>query len=51
MKYTQLGSTDIQVSYVSYGGIVSAGFMTAIITRKKGRMRRTGMFPGPWNTA
>ena len=26
MKYTQLGKTDICVSTVSYGGIVSAGF-------------------------
>lgn len=26
MKYTQLGGTDIQISRVSYGGIVSAGF-------------------------
>ncbi len=26
MKYTQLGKTDIRISYVSYGGIVSAGF-------------------------
>ena len=26
MKYTQLGNTDIMISRVSYGGIVSAGF-------------------------
>ena len=26
MKYTQLGNTDIMISRISYGGIVSAGF-------------------------
>ena len=26
MKYTQLGNTDLQISRVSYGGIVSAGY-------------------------
>ena len=37
MKYAQLGSTDIQVSYVSYGGIVSAGFYENIHYPEEGQ--------------
>jgi len=37
MKYTQLGSTDIKISRVSYGGIVSAGFYDNVLYPSEGQ--------------
>ena len=37
MKYTKLGKTDLTVSRVSYGGIVSAGFYGNVTTPPRGR--------------
>ena len=37
MKYTQLGKTDIMISRVSYGGIVSAGYYDGITYPSEGQ--------------
>ena len=37
MKYTQLGKTDIRISYVSYGGVVSAGFFDNVFYPTEGQ--------------
>ena len=37
MKYTKLGKTDLTVSRVSYGGIVSAGFYSNVAFPSEGQ--------------
>ncbi len=37
MKNNQLGKTDIRISYVSYGGIVSAGFYDSVLYPSEGQ--------------
>ena len=37
MQYNQLGKTDIRISYVSYGGIVSAGFYDNVLYPTEGQ--------------
>ena len=37
MQYTRLGKTEIQVSRVSYGGIVSAGFYDNVLYPSEGQ--------------
>ena len=46
MKYTKLGKTDLTVSRVSYGGIVSAGFYGNVTTPPRGRMPPIAMSLG-----